>query len=52
MNELDHVFQKLLDNVEHGEAMSCAISLRVKGAKPASLKKTYHPSADALDDAS
>ena len=52
MNELDHMLQRLLDNVERGEAMSCAISLRVKGDKPASLKKTYHPSADALDDAS
>jgi hypothetical protein len=51
LNELDHILQRVLDNVESAEMLSCTIRLRVKGAKPASLKKTYRPTADALEDA-
>jgi len=41
----------VLDNVESAEMLSCTIRLHVKGVKPASLKKTYRPTPDALEDA-
>jgi len=49
MKELDHLLQRVTDNVGHAEILTCSIELRIEGGERVSLEKSYRSKHQPLD---
>jgi hypothetical protein len=47
IRELDQLLQHVLDNLGDAESLDCSIELKVTGADPVRLEKTYRPAERA-----
>jgi hypothetical protein len=50
MKELDHLLQRVADNVGHAEALNCSIELCIEGGERVSLEKSYRSKGHRADE--
>lgn len=50
LKELDHLLQRVADNVVDAETLNCSIELRIEGGERVSLKKSYRAQGYRVDE--
>jgi hypothetical protein len=50
LKELDHLLQRVADNMGHVEALNCSIELCLEGGERVSLEKSYRSMAHRVDE--